>query len=347
MKNAFFLLSLLGMTSAARADVAWEHRGTVKIGAGKPLAFMLLKNEWSGQKHRTALTFDASKAFNLTAASSVPSARAQVQIIERLDDDRILLSLPDNKIYIDEPYKSLKSRLRLNFWEAFGSDLSPDDIPELTPAQRQRLGREIAAVISPLTRKFTRTYFRALPTPRTINGLSSRGYRYSMMVNSSLEKKNPQWVRTTAEWWIADEVAGDAEVRAFTQSANQIKTEGGGITASMWINEYYPILWQAAPPEARQALASLIGESASPRFGFQGTPMQFFVTVSLPPMLQMEMGGDVRLALELTKRDTTAVDAALFEAPSGSEKIAIEPFLGTARNLIKMGRGQIDKLLDY
>lgn len=346
MKIAPLLVALLGMASAARADVAWEHRGTVTIGAGKPVAFLLLKNEWSGQKHRTALTFDATKAARLMGQAGGKPVRAQMQLIERLDDDRVLLSLPDNKTYIDEPYKSIKGRLRLNFWEALGSDLTANDIPELTPAQRARLGQELRAVISPLTRKNTRTYFRALPERRTIGGLASRGYRYTSLINFSAKKSEPQWVRTAAEWWIADEVAGDEEIRTFTQNASALKAEGGGSTASMWLNEWAPVLWQAAPPEAHQALASFIGETSSPRFGFQGTPVRFTATVSLPPAAQMGLGGDIRLNLNLTRRDTASVDSALFEAPGGSQKVAIEPFLGIARNFIKMGRGQIDRMLD-
>ncbi len=346
MKIALFLVPLLGMASAARADVAWEHRGTVTIGAGKPVAFLLLKNEWSGQKHRTALTFDATKAARLMGEAGGKPVRAQVQLIERLDDDRVVLSLPDNKTYIDEPYRSLKGRLRLNFWEALGANLPTEDMPELTPAQRARLGQEIRAVVSPLTRKLTRTYFRALPERRTIGGFASRGYRYTSLLNFSMKKSDPQWVRTVAEWWIADEVAGDEEIRTFTQGANALKAQSGAPTVSMWLNEYSPVLWQAAPPEAHQALASLIGETASPRYGFMGTPVRFTVTVSPPPALQMGLGGDIRLNLNLTRRDTASVNNALFEAPSGYEKAAIEPFLGIARNFIKMGRGQIDRMLD-
>jgi hypothetical protein len=344
MKNAFFLLPLLAMATAARADVAWEHRGTVTIGTGSPVAFMLLKNEWSGSNHRAALTLDATKAASMMGPFNNKPVRAQVNLIERLDDDRILLSLPDNKTYVDEPLKSLKGRLRLNFWEALGADLSPSDIPELTLAQRQRLGREIAGLVSPLTRKFTRNYFRALPEKRTIGGLSSRGYRFVSLTNFSAKKSEPQWVRTTAEWWLADELEGDQEIRAFTQNANQSRGSGG-TTASMWLNEMPQILWQAAPPQMHEALASLVGESSSSGFGFTGTPVQFFVTVTPPPSMQMALGGEVRLALQLTKRDSAPLDSTIFEAPGGHEKVAIEPFLGMARNVIKMGRTEIDKML--
>lgn len=336
------MLALSG--APARADVTWNHVGSVKLG-NSPLVSFSLQNQWSGEKHRAFLSVDATKAMKTMAPSNSQLVRGDVQIIERLDDDHLILSSSASKNYIDEPYKSLKGRLRLNFWEALGSNLSADNIPELTPEQRRRFGQEIRALWSPFTKSISRTYFRPIPETRTIGGLSSRGYRYTSMFNASLEKNSPQWVRVTAEWWLADGQAGDEEIRAFTQSANQIKTEGGGATASMWANEYAPILWQAAPEEAHQALASLIGETNSPNYGFKGTPVQFYLTITPPPSAQMSMGGDIRFALELKNRSTSGVSPAVFEAPGGSQRIEIEPFLGVARNFIKMGRGQLEQLM--
>ena len=346
MKKSLFLLPILAMCGAARADVAWEHRGTVKIGSGAPAVHFLLKNEWSGQKHRVALTADATKAFNSMAPSNSKPVRSNVQMIEDLAADRLILASQESKTFIDEPYTTLKSRLRINIWELYGSDLSATDVPELTPAQRARLGQEIRAALSPFMRKFTRTYFRALPEKRTINGLVSRGYRFTSMVNTGTQSGGQEWTRANAEWWIADFQSGDDEIRAFTQSANQIKLNGGGPTASMWANEQAPILWESAPVEAHQALASMIGTSGSQNFGYQGTPVQFFLTISPPPAAQMGMGGDFRFAVELTKRETSAVDSALFVAPTDSKRIEVEPFLGMARNFIRMGRGQLEAMMD-
>lgn len=347
MKKALLLLPLLGMVSAARADVAWEHRGTVQIGDAKPLVHFALRNQWSNQKHRAAFTFDATKAVNMMAPMNPKPVRGEVQIIERLDDDRILLSSDLNKSYIEEPYASLRGRLRLNFWEALGSDLSANDIPSLTLAQRQRLGREIRGVLGPVTRKISRTYFRALPESKLINGLNSRGYRFTSMVNVSGSKNGNEWVRFAAEWWVADEQITDSEIRSFTQSANKLKNDSGGHTASMWLNEMAPIYWEAAPEAAHQALATLIGQPGSPNYGFQGTPVQFYMTFSPPPIASMGMGGDIRVAIQLTKRETTAVDQTLFNAPTGYQKVAIEPFLKMGQNLIKKGKSELDKALDY
>ncbi len=349
MKKFPLLLAVLAglgaATPQAHADVAWNHVGSIKIGK-TPLVSFTMQNQWSGADHRVAFSADASKMVGAIAPSNTKPARGEVQIIERLDADRLIISSPGNKNYLDEPYQSLKGRLRLNFWEALGSNLNPDTIPELTPVQRQRLGQELRAVLTPFTKKLTRTYFRALPNRRVINGISSRGYRFTSAVNLSGQKKRPEWTRVAAEWWLADGLAGDEEIRTFTQNANRIKGEGGPRTASMWVNEYAPVLWQAAPEEAHRALDSLIGAPASPNYGFRGTPVQFFVTISAPPAMAMGMGGDVKLALELKDRNTNGVAPTIFEAPSAGQRIEIEPFLGVARNFIKMGRGQIEKMME-
>lgn len=345
-KSSLLLAALFGAAAtapAARADVAWNHVGSVTVGK-KPLLSFSMQNQWSGQDHRTAFSLDATKLLNTFAPSTGAVARGQVQFIERLGADRLIISSPQAPSYFDEPYKSLKGRLRLNFWEVVGSDLSPNEIPELTPEQRQRLGQEIRAVLTPFTRKISRTYFRALPTKRTINGLESRGFRYTTMSNVAPETKQGQWVRVAAEWWLADGLAGDEEIRTFTQSANQIQDEGPQ-TASMWANEYMPVLWEAAPVEVHQALASLIGTANSTNYGFQGTPVQFFATVSLPPAAGMGVGGDIKFALELKNRHTNPAAPALFEAPAGGQRVQIEPFLGIARNYIKRGRTELEKLL--
>jgi hypothetical protein len=346
MKKVLFLLATLGTAATAHADVAWEHRGTVKIGAD-PIAYFSLKNEWSGQKHRAAFLFDASKFANEMAFSDngPGKVRGEFHVVERLDDDRLILSSPGTKTYIDEPYKNLKSRLRINFWEALGSDLSATDVPELTPAQRARLGQELRAVITPLTKATTRTYFRALPGTKTIKGLNSRGYRFTSMVNVG-SKNAPEWVRTAAEWWLADEQASDEEVSNYFTSVQDIMKDSGGPTASMWINEQWPVLWEAMPVEAHRALASLIGTPDSTNYGFQGTPVRFYATISPPAVAEMGLGGDIRFALELSKRSTDGVNSALFEAPAGGDRIEVEPFLGMARNVIKMSKGQIEKMLD-
>lgn len=347
MKKALFLLPLLAATGAlstrARADVSWEHRGSVKVGKS-PLVTFAMKNTWSGQKHRVAFDFDATKAFATMAPSNTKPVNLQTQLIERLDDDRLIFSSTQNKTYVDEPYRSLKSRFRLNVWEALGSNLSADNVPQLTPEQRERLGQELRAVISPVTRKVTRYYFRALPETRVIKGLTTRGYRVTSLVN--IGGRNPEWMRVSAEWWLADYQRGDDEILAFTQSANDLKAASGGNTASMWLNETLPVLWEAAPVESHQALESLIGKPGDANYGYRGTPVQFFMTIAPPPAAEMSMGGPVRVSLELARRSNDNVNTEIFDAPTGYKRIEIEPFLGMARNFIKMSRARIDAMMN-
>jgi hypothetical protein len=82
----------------------------------------------------------------------------------------------------------------------------------------------------------------------------------------------------------------------------------------------------------------------SPKYGFQGTPVQFFFTVT-PPPAQAAMGADFRVSLVLTKRDTDAIPSSAFDAPTGASKIEVEPFLGMARNFIKMGKAELEKMI--
>lgn len=331
---------------------------------GTPVVSFDFRNQWSGDNHRTSLSIDASKFTSTFGAPPKTPARAQLAAIERLGDDRLILSsssftegtnvrtatgLPNT--YIDEPYSTLRGRLRFNLFEGLDPQLAGELPPELTPAQRQRLGRELRAALQPLTRRLSRQYFRALPNTRIINGLKCRGYRYTTLSNSAAFGRamgtgsNAQWTRANAEWWLADEQPGDSEIRAFTTRANALKTAGGPVTVSMWLNEYLPVLWQAAPEETHAALASLIGNSTDSNFGFRGTPVQMFATVSLPPLQQLAVG-DVRFALELKNRHQLPVDESVFQAPTGAKRQEIEPFLQITRNALKQARTQMESAMD-
>ena len=276
------------------------------------------------------------------------TAKNQLTFIERLDDDRLIVAVPGAESYIDEPYSTLKSRMRLNIWEGLDPTLANGPIPELTTEQRERLGREIRASLSPFTRRLTRIYFRPLPRRRTIQGLNCRGYRYTMKINVTGEAKYAQWASVNAEWWLADQLPGDEEITDFTQRANKIKAEGGPLTQSMWANEYFPVLWQAAPPELHRALQSLIGYEGNADYGFQGTPAQFFFTVLAPKKPSAPANNDesFRFALELKSRSTGAVAPALFDAPTGLKKQPIEPFLQMVKNYVKQSRVKMEKELD-
>ena len=359
-KSPLFLVAatlLCGLT--ARADVSWQHVGRVtatSAGESQTLLTFNFDNSWSGANHRTHLSYDATaladdgemmdSTMTMGNAMNRSMARGEINFIERLDDDRVVVSVPQANTYVEEPYSTLKERLRLNIWQGLDPSLDKGDIPELTGPQRERLGHELRALYSPFTRRLTRTFFRELPNRRTIKGLSCRGYRYTTLVNVSGKPGGSGWARLAAEWWLADTLPGDQEIVDFTQRANTIKTEGGPPTNSMWINEYAPVLWQVAPPELHRALQSLIGYEGATNYGFQGTPAQFFATFALPKTAYTSDGESVRFLLELKNRAQTPFASAVFSSPTNLKRQPIEPFLKLAQNGMKQLNQSINTALD-
>ncbi len=345
-----------GAAQTAHADVSWQHTGRISMGTGassETLATFDFNNQWSGANHRTFLKYDATRMADDAMTMGAPMAddkmsKGELTFIERLDDDRLIVAVPGAESYIDEPYSTLKERLRLNIWEGLDPTLGSEEIPELTTEQRERLGHEVRAALSPFTRRLTRIFYRELPNRRTIKGLECKGYRFSVLVNVSGKAKGGDWARMNAEWWLAEPLPGDQEIVDFTQRANLIKADGGPLTQSMWANEYFPVLWEVAPPELHRALRSLIGYEANSDYGFQGTPAQFFVTFQAPkkPSAMNKGGETIRFALELKDRSTSGVAPAIFNAPTGLKKQPIEPALQLVKNLVKQTREEMEQKLD-
>lgn len=349
------LLTSAATTATARADVSWQHTGRISMGTGasaETLASFDFNNQWSGANHRTFLKYDATSMADEAMSMGAPMAgdkmaQNELTFIERLDDDRLIVAVPGVESYIDEPYSTLKERLRFNLWEGLDPTLATEEIPELTPEQRERLGHEVRASLSPFTRRLTRIFYRELPNRRTIKGLECRGYRFSILVNTTAKAKGGDWARMNAEWWLADKLPGDQEIVDFTQRANKIKA-AGPLTQSMWANEYFPVLWEVAPPEVHSALRSLIGYEGNSDYGFQGTPVQLFVTLQAPkkPSAMTQSDETIRFALELKDRSTNGVAPAIFDAPTGLKKQPIEPSLQLMKNYIKQTREEVEKRLD-
>ncbi len=349
------LLTGAATVQTATADVSWQHTGRISVGTGasaETLATFDFNNQWSGANHRTFLNYDATTMADDAMMMGAPMAgdkmaKGELTFIERLEDDRLIVAAPGAESYIDEPYSTLKERLRLNIWEGLDPTLGNTEIPELTSEQRERLGHEVRASLSPFTRRLTRIFYRELPNRRTIKGLECKGYRFSALVNTSGKAKGADWASMNAEWWLADTLPGDQEIVDFTQRANKIKGEGP-LTQSMWANEYFPVLWEVAPPELHRALRSLIGYEGNSDYGFRGTPAQFFVTMQAPKKPSMVNQGSetIRFALELKDRSTTGVTPALFDAPTDLKKQPIEPALQLMKNFVKQTREDVEKRLD-
>ena len=343
-KPIFAALFCAALAGSARADVTWEHTAQVSLGTGTPVVTMNLRNDWSGQNHRARLSFDAS------AMGAGAQGRGTVDVIERLGDDRLVLSLrnPTNTgaaFYVDEPYTTLQERLRINFFEAFDPQFAAhaEPVPALTDEQRKRLGQELRAYIKPFQQQFSRQYFRALDEKRTINGLECRGYRYTSI--TLVPKKvagSDQSVRMESEFWIASNQPGDDEIASFTTAANKLKS--GPQTVSMWLNEAFPILAEAMPDETQNAIAALIGRKGEANYGFRGTPVQFFVTVKLPPDGAPMPGMDsIRFAANLTRHSNDPIPARAFASPIDGTHIELQPFLDVVKNGLKQARQKLQQ----
>ncbi len=350
----FGTLALLCLAGGVRADVTWEHTARVTIGTSKPVATMTLRNDWSGDNHRARISFDATSAAAMAGGmgsgmSGGPPARGTVDIIERLGDDRLVLALrnPANTgvaQYVDEPYSTLQSRLRINFFEALDPKFAAkaEPVPQLTDEQRRRLGQELRAYTKPIIDAVSRNYFRALPGTRVINGLTSHGYRYTSLskVPDTLGAGKGQWVRMVSELWLASSQQGDDEILSFTKRANDLKA--GAPTVSMWINEVLPILAETAPDESQAFVAALIGRKGDADYGYKGTPTRFSLTITPPPAEQM-MTGEIRFQADLKRRSNDPIPTRAFASPTQGEQVKVEPFLQIMRNLVKQGRDTIEK----
>ena len=353
MQKPIFLgaLALLSLTGISRADVTWEHTATISMGGSKPVASLDLRNDWSGDNHRARFMFNAAPGGSAMAGMIPSEARANVDIIERLGDDKLIFALRNAQNtgvtkYVEEPYSTLQSRLRINFFEAldpaFAADAEP--VPELTDAQRRRLGQELRAYTKPFTEAVSRQFFRALPGTRTINGLESHGFRYTQLsrlldYSGMSGGGNSQWIRVTSEFWIASGQDGDDEILSFTKRANDLKS--GAPTVSMWINEVLPIIAQSMPEESQSFVAALIGRKGDADYGFTGTPTQFSITVTPPLTTQLMTGGAIRFQADLKSRSTNTIPARAFASPTDGKRTEIEPFLKQARDAIKQGRDLI------
>ena len=344
----FGALALLSLSGLARADVTWEHTANVSAG-GVPLVSFNLRNDWSGQNHRARLAFDATNVAGGFGGTGGAPAKGTLDVIERLGDDRLVFALrnPQNTgvaQYVSEPYSTLQNRLRLNFFEAldpqFAANTEP--VPSLTDEQRRRLGRELRAYTKPFRQAYSRQFFRALPQMRTINGLECRGYRYTSMTKlpKSVGDGAQAWIRMASEFWIASNQTDDDEIASFTTQANALKS--GAPTVSMWLNEAFPVLAEAMPDEAQNAVAALIGRRGEANYGFRGTPVQFAVTISAPPASQMGVS-DLRFQAQLTRRSNDAIPERAFAVPTSGTRVQIEPFLQIMRNGIQQGRKMIQQ----
>lgn len=349
--------------SAAQADVSLEHSVTVRVTKFKqPLVKLKMFTNWTEQRNRVlvkydlnglaqtgakigelveqfdALTDDAAGDAAKDATKKTPKSSplfGGVGFVQRLDDDHLLAYSSQTHSYINEAMKPLLEKLRFDPWKKLAPKLSKEAPPDLTPEQRQRLGAEVRAATSPLLRKVLHMYFRPLPNTRTFDGIEAHGYRLTMLFNAGgIQPKQQQWMRSNMEFWMASDLPGDETIRAFQKTSQDPARRALFKSSSMWVNEFWPVVWQTMPEELIQAVETLVPPAQSPRAGFGGTLVRLYYTTVLPP-LQRASTGDVREEIALTRRSTDTITESVFEAPAGYKQVKLDPYLNKYKDLIK------------
>lgn len=347
---ALFVMSAAAASArTAQADVMWEHIGTLQTSArSKPLLRIKMYNTWTPQRHRLLLNYAFSPSLagragmmnrgmnfppvpmlqSLTPKTASSGIRnyGSVGFVQRLDDDRLLAYESQSRTLISEPRMALKKRLRFNPWKKLAPELSNQNAPALSEEQRTRLKAEIGALTAPIRKSFAKTYFRALPGYKTYGSLIGRGYRLTQLVNVGGVRRNAMWVRTTTEWWIAPQSESDNAISSFETQTRNERREMGGLTNSMWLNEYIALAAIPSDPILRAAYNTFRIPEGAPEGAFAGTPLTITTKVTLPP-LQRARFGDVLFTLRLASRSTDALANTVFNAPGGYKTYDIQPAL--------------------
>lgn len=323
---------VFGMASA-RADVAWQHNISVQVPGQKVPASAVLQLAWKGdgQQQRSRLAWYGG-AMSSQFAGMNPQfasyATGHATLVTRLNDDRVLAFSSVEKTAIEAPRGSWLGASRLNPWqkgEFADAQLANQDVPQLTLEQRRRLGRELRAVARPFSRRVQKTYFRALPGTVTIKGLTGRGYRFTSL---TIQNKQPI-ARFVMEWYLADEQPGDEAIRTFTKASRAMYSDPKGYpTASIWINELLPVLYQTLPDEVQRTIETFSPPQDSSRAGFGGTPLQISLSVyDSSRALFSNPGADsaVRINIVLSSRSTSTLPERVFAIPAGYTRKVVTP----------------------
>ena len=341
---------------SARADVMWEHIGTLQTSMKprQPLMQVKMYSTWTAQRHRLLLNYAfapsvANRAGQMergmpslpmfapmsssSMSSMVPMVPmgsvkpfGSVAFVDRLDDDRVLAYESQSRLMISEPRRALMKRLRLNPWKKLAPELANVAPPTLSDVQRERLVAETGALVAPIRKYFSKTYFRTLPGTKTFYGLTGQGYRLTQLVNFGGVRRNQSWARITTEWYTAPEDATDSDISTFNAQKQRERKAMGGLTNSMWINEYFALAAIPNDPILRAAYNTLRVPADAPEGAFRGTPLLATVKVTLPP-LQRAQYGDILFTLRLSARNNNTLGNTVFEAPSGYTKYDIQPAL--------------------
>jgi len=293
-----------------------------------------------------------------TAAATPVAAKEKVYYhsgglasIELLDDDRIIGYSSDMHAFYSEPRRAILKQMRFDPWQKLAPKYSKEAPPAFSTEQRKRLGGEIREITKPYLKDVWKGYFRALPNSRTFHGITSepivgKGYRMTWLINGGgMFEDEAQWMRMTFEWWIAPEMDGDDTVRKYQNSLFDSYREIGLPSASLWLNETYPVLWYTLPEVIHQAVETLVPPEGTPRAGLSGTPIYMAMTIKLPPAIGAELG-DLRFETMLQKRHTQPLAASVFSAPVGYEKIPLQPKIKEYNDMLNQQIARRDRVAE-
>lgn len=333
---AFAVAAALVPTAAhtVRADVSWEHKGSIKVSS-LPMSLVDIKTYTSYAPGKTRLLIKYHSPFIPTKAIpastwkevNVPpqlrlkkiTGTGSLGMVQNIADDRLLAWESQTGASIDESFIGTMRHVIVDPFEKTDPSLSKEEIPDLSEAQRQRLGREIRAYLKPVTKRFTRTYFRALDEKRTIAGVEGHGFRLTQLF--FLKPTDKDQVKISAEWWLAGDLPGDDTIRELqTQALDKLKAIGYP-SKSMWGRELPYVLLNAFPEETLSALHTFApGENFT---GFGGTPLEMNLTI-VPPISAGGFG-DIHAQLSLVKRSEDTIPERVFQVPAGYKKVDMAP----------------------
>ncbi|HEX8552765.1 MAG TPA: hypothetical protein VF681_14555 [Abditibacteriaceae bacterium] len=335
---AMALVAGVGAVGTARADVSWEHKGTIRVGS-LPMSLINLKmyTNYNTDRSRLLVKYTAPLApsFPVPAESWKGSGLpdnirpkritnyGSFGIVQRLDDDRFIAYESQTGAYVNEGLTDTFRHLIGEPWKNSEPALDSEEIPDLSDAQRRRLGRELRAYFSPATKRFTRTFFRTLSEKRSFNGIDGRGFRMTQVffVPKSMGGDPSQQLKVAFEWWLAGELPGDDVIAAAQIRAMDKLKPLGYPSKSLWEREAPRVMLYALPEATISALRTL---APGPNFsGFGGTPLELNMTVT--PPTASGVGTDLRAQVVLVQRNNDALPARVWDAPENYKKVDMAP----------------------
>ncbi len=355
-------LGILAVTAAtSHADLTWEHSGQVRLTKSKqPVLKFKVFNNITPARHRVMMKYRlnpegmggmgnmggmgdmggmAKPAMTTFAAPSALSRlvfaqigdtmtanpfEGNVSIVQRFDDDQIIMFSSIDKTYIGESIKELLEKTRFDPWRKLAPKLSKDEPPALTREQRTRLGAEVRAALSPFTNRVFKTYLREIDNTRTINGLEGRGYRLTMLINTANPMQGGgRWMRVAMEWWLAANLPGDEAIVQLREAALKVVGRERKGSTSMWMNESPRVMLEMMPEEILRSMYTIVprpdAEADSPEFKHVATPLAMFMTVTPPDEFKAQWG-EMRAEMNLVRRSLDELPATIFEAPTGYKR---------------------------